>query len=203
MSSARVSTAEMDIQPPARELTDKQEAFCREYLRDLNATQAAIRAGYSEETARNIGSENLAKPDIHDRITRLFAERSRVALVDATWLLKRLVNEAEADLADIFENGELRPIDEWPLIWRQGLVVGIEVEQLFEGKGEGRVHIGTVRKVKLDPRAKRLEMIGRHIGVQAFKDALAVSPNAGAGEGVSPDMDAVQAATAYRALLAG
>ncbi len=55
-------------------LTDKQELFAREYLKDLNATQAAIRAGYSEKTARATGSENLSKPDIADRIAELKAE---------------------------------------------------------------------------------------------------------------------------------
>ena len=49
-------------------LNDKQEMFCREYLVDLNATQAAIRAGYSDKTARKIGSENLTKPDIGMRL---------------------------------------------------------------------------------------------------------------------------------------
>ena len=45
-------------------MTPKQEAFVREYLIDLNATQAAIRAGYSERTAKSIGQENLTKPDV-------------------------------------------------------------------------------------------------------------------------------------------
>ncbi len=49
---------------------------CREYLIDLNATQAAIRAGYSEKTARDIGCENLAKPNIQDRISQLTKERN-------------------------------------------------------------------------------------------------------------------------------
>lgn len=49
-------------------LTDKQERFVQEYLIDLNATQAAIRAGYSEKTARVIGPENLSKPAIQERI---------------------------------------------------------------------------------------------------------------------------------------
>ena len=47
-------------------LTAKQQRFCDEYLIDLNATQAAIRAGYSEKNARNIASENLAKPNIRE-----------------------------------------------------------------------------------------------------------------------------------------
>mgnify|MGYP004707086033 CR=1 FL=1 len=57
-------------------LTDKQEMFCREYLIDLNAKQAATRAGYSDNTARKIGSENLTKPDIQNRIAELKAERN-------------------------------------------------------------------------------------------------------------------------------
>ena len=57
-------------------LTAKQERFCEEYLIDLNATQAAIRAGYSVESAGSIGSENLTKPEIRARIDTAMAERS-------------------------------------------------------------------------------------------------------------------------------
>ena len=57
-------------------LTDKQEMFCREYLIDLNATQAAIRARYSDKTASHTGSENLSKPDIAQRIIDLKSERN-------------------------------------------------------------------------------------------------------------------------------
>ena len=55
-------------------LTRKQNAFCQEYLVDLNACQAAIRAGYSKKTAKAIGHENLTKPDVANRI----AERDHV-----------------------------------------------------------------------------------------------------------------------------
>lgn len=64
-------------------LTDKQEMFCREYLIDLNATQAAIWAGYSEKTARASGYENLTKPDIQNRIAELKADRNEQVNVDA------------------------------------------------------------------------------------------------------------------------
>lgn len=73
-------------------LTDKQERFCEEYLIDLNATQAAIRAGYSEKTAQEIGSENLSKPMVHARIAELKAERSKKLSIDADWVLRRLVS---------------------------------------------------------------------------------------------------------------
>ncbi|HHZ71241.1 MAG TPA: terminase small subunit, partial [Methylococcaceae bacterium] len=72
-------------------LTDKQEMFCLEYIIDLNATQAAIRAGYSEKTAQKIGSENLSKPLIQARIAELMAERVDSIELDAKYVLKRLV----------------------------------------------------------------------------------------------------------------
>ena len=74
----------------ARKLSDKQQAFCEEYLVDLNATQAAIRAGYSEDTSRQIGSENLSKPYIAEFITELQAKRSAKTELNAQWVLERL-----------------------------------------------------------------------------------------------------------------
>lgn len=70
-------------------LTAKQERFCEEYLIDLNATQAAIRAGYSETSARNIASENMAKPDIMEYIAELKSKRSERTRIDAEWVLRQ------------------------------------------------------------------------------------------------------------------
>lgn len=69
-------------------MTPKQEAFVREYLIDLNATQAAIRAGYSEATAYSIGNENLSKPEIAEAIATAKAERAEKCEIDALWVLK-------------------------------------------------------------------------------------------------------------------
>jgi phage terminase small subunit len=83
-------------------LTNKQEMFCLEYLIDLNATQAAIRAGYSGKTARDIACENLAKPNINERIAELMSERVNSTKITATYvleqsdkLLKRCMEEGE------------------------------------------------------------------------------------------------------------
>jgi len=59
------------------DLTPKQKMFCKEYLIDLNATQACIRAGYSQKTARSVGCENLTKPYIQAEIQRLKREREK------------------------------------------------------------------------------------------------------------------------------
>lgn len=69
-------------------LTPKQEMFCKEYLVDLNATQAAIRAGYSEKTAEVIGCENLRKPNIADYIQKAMDKRSEKVEISAEWVLK-------------------------------------------------------------------------------------------------------------------
>lgn len=152
-------------------LTSKQQRFCAEYLIDLNATQAAIRAGYSARTANPQGPRLLGNPEIQAAIAAAMADLCEQTKIDAKWLLERLVAEAEADLADLYDDdGRLKPIKDWPPIWRQGLVAGVEVEELFEGRGEDRKQVGVVRKVRLSDRIRRLEMIGRHIDVSAFQE---------------------------------
>jgi phage terminase small subunit len=82
-------------------LTPKQEMFCKEYLIDLNATQAAIRAGYSLKTAQRIGSENLSKPLIAERIQELMNKRSEKVEISADWVLKGI-----KDLTDTLVTSE-------------------------------------------------------------------------------------------------
>lgn len=72
-------------------LADKQEMFCREYLIDINATQAAIRAGHSPKTANRTVSENLSKPDIQSRIAELKAQHNDLVGINAIYVLNRLV----------------------------------------------------------------------------------------------------------------
>jgi phage terminase small subunit len=164
----------------SKPLTPKQQRFCEEYLIDLNATQAAIRAGYSAKTGYAIGEENLKKPEIAMEIDRLKAERSKETKIDAGWVQKRLAAEAEADIADIYdEHGGLKPIREWPLIWRQGLVQGIETEEI---RGTDGSVLGMARKIKLDSRIKRTELLGRHVAVQAFKDQVEHSGQVALGD---------------------
>jgi phage terminase small subunit len=69
----------------------------------------------------------------------------------------------------------LKPIHDWPDIWRKGLVAGVDVEELYEGRGESREYVGRVHKVKLSDRIKRIELIGKHVMVQAFKDQIDAS----------------------------
>ena len=84
------------------ELTDKQKRFCDEYLIDLNATQAAIRAGYSKKTANRIGTENLSKPVIKEYIAERMAEKESELIADQDEVLKYLTSvmrgESESEI---------------------------------------------------------------------------------------------------------
>ena len=144
-------------------LNAKQERFCQDYIIDLNATQAAIRAGYSENTAGQQGHDLLKHPEIQKEIDRLKLERSKATKIDAEWLLKRFADEAQADVADLYdEDGRLKPVKEWPMIWRQGLVAGVKTSVSEDGVA--------LIDVKLSDRVRRLELIGKHISVQAFQE---------------------------------
>lgn len=147
-------------------LTPRQAMFVREYLVDLNSTQAAIRAGYSERTAKQQGSRLLTNGDVQAAIAEAMKARATAVDISAEEVLRMLADEARADLADLYDDsGNLRPIRDWPLAWRRGLVVGIESFEEFEGSGDERRSIGVARKVKLSDRIKHKELIGRHLGM--------------------------------------
>lgn len=98
-------------------LTDKQKKFCEEYLIDLNATQAAIRAGYSEKTAAVIGNENLIKPYISDYIKTRQQELSESTKITTEWVIKRLKEISDrcmtAEPVLVWENGIKKPSGEY------------------------------------------------------------------------------------------
>ena len=90
------------------ELTDKQQRFCEEYLIDLNATQAAIRAGYSENTAQQIGSENLSKLVIQQYISKYKESKSKELNITLNDML-----EIELSIAkEGRDNDRLKAIDQ-------------------------------------------------------------------------------------------
>lgn len=150
------------------ELTDKQEMFCREYLIDLNATQAAIRAGYSAKTANRTASENMSKPDIQSRIAELKAQRNDLVGINATYVLNRLVEIDQMDVLDILTStGELKPVTRWPKVWRTTLS-GLDV---IEMAAEGNTSV-LLKKIKWPDKVKNLELIGKHIDVQAFREQV-------------------------------
>lgn len=152
-----------------KQLTRKQKTFCHEFMKDINATKAAIRAGYSEHTARQVGYRIMTYPHIKSYIAKLKRAREEKCNIDAAWLLKRLADELFADVSDLYNKDmTLKPPHEWPEIWRTGLVLGIDTIQLNEGSG-------VVSKVRLSDRGRRLELLGKHVDVSAFEEKHVVT----------------------------
>jgi len=157
--------------------TPKKHRFVGEYLKDLNATQAAIRAGYSASTAYSQGQRLLKDVEVQMAIAAAQAERSQATKIDAEYVLKRLVEIDQMDVLDILaDDMSIKPIHQWPKVWRQYLA-GFDVSELFEGRGEEREMVGFLKKLKWPDKVKNLELLGKHVGVNAFKDQLDVSVN--------------------------
>ncbi|HGN2261032.1 terminase small subunit [Pseudomonas aeruginosa] len=148
-------------------LTKKQRLFVDEYLIDLNATQAAIRARYSTRRAAEIGYQLLQRPEVAQAIQAAMAERSRRTEVEADYVIRRLREIDEMDVLDILEDdGSFRSIRDWPKAWRQFLS-GIEIAELFEGRGDDRRIAGVLRKVKWPDKLRNLELLSRHVGTES------------------------------------
>ncbi len=154
-------------------LTPKQRRFVQEYLIDLNATQAAIRAGYSVNAAAEIGHENLRKPHIAKHIEQVQAERATDTAWDAKKVRERLEAYADLDVADILnDEGACLPIKQWPKMWRLSLS-GMGVMEITSG---GDV-MGVIKKIKWPDRHKSIELLGRHVDIRAFSEKQETDTN--------------------------
>ena len=159
----------------AYKLTAKQKLFADEYIIDFNATRAAIAAGYSEKTARQVSCENLTKPNIQSAIANAMKERNERVEVNADYVLNRLVEVDQMDVADILDDHcNLLPITEWPKAWRT-TISGIEVTELMSGKGDDKEQYGLLKKIKFPDKVKNLELIGKHTDVRAWNDKIELS----------------------------
>ncbi|EOU4490665.1 terminase small subunit [Escherichia coli] len=187
-----------------KQLTPKQELFCREYLKDLNATQAAIRAGYSEKTANEQASRLLAKVNVQNFVAELKAARIEQTGIDAAYVLRRLVEIDQMDVLDIMtDDMSLKPVSEWPASWRRYLS-GFDLAEMFEGRGDDREMVGILKKIKWPDKVKNLELLGRHVSVQAFKDNVKNEVTGADGGPVRTEITNLtpeQAAEAYRKMM--
>lgn len=171
---------------PAGQLTNKQAAFVQEYLKDNNAAQAAMRAGFAESTARKqahswVGKNRHDCPvkyqHIWDAAQAAMDERMDRLKVDADYVLKKLVNMMEMSLKGAFdEAGNLKPLHEMPEEILD-MVQALDSYEEFQGRGEDREYMGMTRKLKVTPKLEILKQIGAHIGVNAFRETVDVNVN--------------------------
>lgn len=153
-----------------KKLKAKHEMFCREFLVDLNATQAAVRAGYAAKRAHVTSAELYGRPEIRARINELKQERIDQLGIDANYVLMRLVEIDKLDVAEILEEDlSVKRLSEWPEAWRRYLS-GFNLAEMFDGRGDDREMVGILKKIKWPDKVKNLELLGRHVAVQAFKD---------------------------------
>ncbi|NUW71408.1 terminase small subunit [Vibrio mediterranei] len=168
----------------AKKLNPKQQAFVAEYLIDLNASAAGVRAGYSASYARRVCStwvgdfDNCAEKHIHiwHKVQQAKQNRVERTEIDSDYVLKRLVEIDEMDVLDILsDDGGLKPISEWPKTWRQ-FIGGFEIAELWEGRGDDKEQLGLLKKIKWPDKVKNLELIGKHVAVGAFANRIEISP---------------------------
>lgn len=125
-------------------LNDKQERFCQEYIIDLNATQAATRAGYSDKTAYSQGQRLLKNVEVASRVKELQSGRAEKLNLDAEWVLQRLVQINDMCLVSV-------PVEKWDHKEKKMVQTG---EYVFDSQGANR----------------SAELIGKHLGM--FKDKV-------------------------------
>lgn len=133
-------------------LTDKQKRFVEEYLVDLNATQAAIRAGYSEQTAYSIGQRLLKKVEVQEAIQQAQNKRSERTQITQDEVIRRLIENVDISM------GKKATVITIPSKSETGEVVGNDVAQFV-----------------YEPSAanKALELLGKHLGI--FKDGVDIT----------------------------
>ncbi|EMO6260882.1 TPA: terminase small subunit [Escherichia coli] len=159
-------------------LTAMQEAYCQSYIKTPeNQTQAAINAGFSPNTAAVKASVMMRDERIQKRIAELMEERNKRMRVSADYVLMRLVEIDQMDVIDILNDDmSIKPVSEWPKVWRQYLT-GFELVDMFEGRGDEKELVGILKKIKWPDKVKNLELIGKHVDVNAFKERLDVNVN--------------------------
>lgn len=145
-------------------MTKKQKRFVEEYLIDLNATQAAIRAGYSPDTAYSIGQENLKKPEIKIRIDKAMAERSKRTGVNADRVVAELAKIAFVNAEDVID-AETATVKPNAAREDTAAIQSVKVKTFGED--------GLEREIKMADKIKALELLGKHLGM--FKDKVELS----------------------------
>lgn len=142
-------------------LTHKQALFVQEYLIDLNATQAAIRAGYSESTAYSIGNENLKKPEIREAIQKAMDLRAKRTEITADRVLVELAKLGFSDIRQILtKEGGLRDLS----CLNDDIAAAVQsVEVITKQTGKDDSEIEYVHKIKLADKKAALELLGKNL----------------------------------------
>jgi len=176
----------MSTTPLTDTLSFRDREIVRDYMKDFSYAKAATRMGLSTPTVSKV----IRSPGGQLSLEELIFQRGERTQIDSDWVLRELASLWQADIADITnpETGCMLPIHDWPVVWRRivtSLDVG-EMKYVTPGMGdtpdflgnqvEDSVFIaGAVKKFKGVDKLRVLELIGKHAGVQAFIEKLAVA----------------------------
>ncbi len=153
--------------PKTKGLTDKQQRFCQEYIIDLNATQAALRANYAAKSVssfQSIGTSNLSKVVVQTEVQRLIAKREERTLISADKVVLELAKLAFSNIEEyltVDEDGDMH-LKNFESIERATLaaVESIKVSKVGTGK-----NTTTITQFKLCSKLNALEQLGKHLGI--------------------------------------
>ena len=155
-------------------MVKKRERFVEEYLIDLNATQAAIRAGYSPKTAYSIGHELMKIPEVRARIDKAMAERSKRTGINADRVLRELGKIAFVNATDVIDMSDATVKNDAERD-DTAAIASVKVKVIPGENGDG-----VEREIRLADKLKALELIGKHLGM--YQDRLKVDGKLDTGQ---------------------
>jgi len=157
-----------------------EECACQQFVLNGGNQSAAYRVAFpaskrwKNKTIHEKASRLFADGKVSARVSELAEQVAKIAekkfQVDAEYVLRRLVEIDQMDVADILEDdGSFKALSEWPKAWRN-FISSIDMADLSEGRGGKRKQIGVLKKIKWPDKIRNLEMLGKHVNVNAFKE---------------------------------
>ena len=147
-----------------RDLTEMQRKFCDEYLIDLNATQAAIRAGYSPRSASELGKQLLQKPLVAAEVARARAKQSRRTGITADRVLRELARVAFCNPGDVIDPDTAEVLPDASEDDKR-CIAGVKVKYVPRKNEDGDFEEAIEREIKLCDKLKALDMLAKHLGM--------------------------------------
>lgn len=183
----------------AAKLTPKQEKFATELATGTDENNQPI--SQAEAYRRAFKCAKMADKTVWENASRLFNDSkvaarvqvlrdnvAKAAVIDASYVLKRLMEIDQMDVLDIHnDDGTIKAIREWPKVWRQYLT-SIEVSEIMQGSGDDRQIAAILKKVKWPDKVRNLELIGKHLAVGAFVEKVDHTSSDGS---LKPDQGAI------------
>ncbi|MDT8364302.1 MAG: terminase small subunit [Nitrosomonas sp.] len=153
-------------------LTPLEESLCQAYLISKDKSEALRKSkyktnGWSPASINRKAKELFDKVKIASRVAELLEKRSERTNIGADYVLRRLAEIDQMDAMDILDSdGNIKPLRDWPKSWRT-TISGLDLHEIMSGDTET-----VIRKIKWPDKIKNLELIGRHVDVQAWRDRI-------------------------------